>query len=170
MPAPMFPANAHRFDPYRTFKFRVIIDGKTVAGLSKMGALKRTTEVTKWRASNMPSSQLVMPGGSSFEGVTLEQGLSHDPIFEEWANSVYNVRDGDAGVSLAKFRKEVVVAVMNLAGQPALAYKLRRAWVSEFQALPELDANSMNTVGIQSITLQYEGFVRDTELAEPVEA
>ncbi|MES2442399.1 MAG: phage tail protein [Pseudomonadota bacterium] len=169
MPAPMFPANAHRFDPYRTFKFRVIIDGKTVAGLSKMGALKRTTEVVKYRVAGDLSAQRVMPGGSSFEGVTLEQGLSHDPIFEEWANSVHNIRDGDGGVSLKKYRREVVVMVMNLQGLPALAYKLRRAWVSEFQALPELDANSMNTVGIQSITLQYEGFVRDTELAEPVE-
>ncbi len=167
MPAPMFPANPHRFDPYRTFKFRVIIDGKTVAGLSKMGALKRTTEVVKWRAAGDLSAQRVMPGGSSFEGVTLEQGLSHDPMFEEWANAVHNVRDGDAGVSLRNYRREIVVAVMNLQGQPALAYRLRRAWVSEFQALPELDANSLNTVGFQSISLQYEGFVRVTELAEP---
>ena len=170
MPAPMFPGNAHRFDPYRTFKFRVMIGGRTVAGLSNMGALKRTTEVVKWRSAGDLSSQRVMPGGSSFEGVTLEQGLSHDPVFEEWANAVHNVRDGDAGVSLKDYRREVVVAVMNLSGQPALAFKLKRAWVSEFQALPELDANSMNTVGIQSITIQYEGFVRDTELSEPVEA
>ncbi len=100
MPAPTFPANAHRYDPYRTFKFQVVIGGQTVAGLSKMGALKRTTESVKWRNAGDPSYQRNIPGGSSFEAVALEQGLSHDPLFQEWANAVNNVADGDAGMSL----------------------------------------------------------------------
>jgi len=169
MPAPMFPANAHRHDPYRTFKFQVVIAGKVVAGLTKMGALKRTTEAVKWRSAGDPSYQRVMPGGSSFEAVSLEQGLSHDPVFAEWANSVNNVADGDAGMSLAKYRREVVINVLNLQGVPAISYQLRRAWVSEFTALPEFDANNMNTIGIQTITLQHEGFVRDDAVAEPAE-
>ena len=155
MPAPTFPANPHRYDPYRTFKFQVMIGKTVVAGLSKMGALKRTTEAVKWRAAGDPSYQRVMPGGSSFEAVTLEQGLSHDKVFEEWANAVNNVADGDGGV--------------NLKGEPAMTYKLKRAWVSEFQALPEFDANNMNTIGIQSVTIQHEGFVRDEGTEEPVE-
>ena len=169
MPAPQFPSNPHRYDPYRTFKFQVMIGGTTVAGLSKMGALKRTTDVGKWRNAGDPSFQRVMPGGSSFEAVTLEQGLSHDPVFEEWANSVNNVADGDAGMSLLNYRREVVVNVLNLQGTPTIAYRLRRAWVSEFQALPELDANSMSTIAIQTLTIQHEGFVRDDGVAEPVE-
>lgn len=170
MPAPMFPANAHRFDPYRTFKFQVVIAGKSVAGLSKMGALKKTTEVVNWRSAGDPSHQRAMPGGTKFENITLEQGLSHDPVFEEWANSVNNVSDGDAGMSLVKFRRDVVINVLNLQGVPAISYKLRRAWVTEYQALPEFDANSMNAVGIQTITMAYEGFVRDLAVAEPAEA
>ncbi|WP_019960097.1 phage tail protein [Woodsholea maritima] len=169
MPAPMFPTNAHRHDPYRTFKFQVTIDAKTVAGLSKMGALKRTTEQVKWRAAGDPSYQRIMPGGSSFEAVTLEQGLSHDTIFEEWANAVNNVADGDAGMSLLKYRREVVINVLNLQGIPAISYRLRRAWVSEYQALPEFDANNMNTVGIQSITIQHEGFIRTSPAEDPAE-
>ena len=55
MPAPLFPANAHRFDPYRTYKFQVLIDGQPVAGLKKMGALKKKTEPIKWRAAGDPS-------------------------------------------------------------------------------------------------------------------
>lgn len=170
MPAPMFPANAHRYDPYRTFKFQVVIAGQTVAGLSKMGALKRTTEAVKWRSAGDPSFQRVMPGGSSFESVSLEQGLSHDPVFEEWANAVNNTEEGDAGMSLVNYRRDVVINVLNLQGAPAITYRLYRAWVSEFQALPEFDANSMNTIGIQSITIQHEGFVRDTGTAEPTES
>jgi phage tail-like protein len=166
----MFPANPHRFDPSRTFKFQVVIAGRTVAGLSKMGALKRTTEVVNWRAAGDPSSQRAMPGGTKFENVSLEQGLSHDPVFEEWANAVNNVAEGDKGMSLVNYRRDVIINVLNLQGTPAISYKLRRAWVTEFQALPELDANSMNTVGIQSITVAYEGFVRDLAVAEPVEA
>jgi phage tail-like protein len=169
MAAPMFPVNVHRYDPYRTFKFQVVIAGRTVAGLSKMGALKRTTEAVKWRSAGDPSYQRVMPGGSSFEAVALEQGLSHDQVFAEWANAVNNVADGDAGMSLVNYRRDVVINVLNLQGTPAIAFRLRRAWVSEFQALPDFDANTMNTVGIQTITIQHEGFERDEGVSEPTE-
>ena len=170
MAAPMFSVNAHRYDPYRTFKFQVVIDGAAVAGLSKMGALKKTTEVVNWRAAGDPSMQRAMPGGTKVENVTLEMGLSHDPVFENWANSVNNIAQGDAGMSLVNFRKDIVINVLNLQGTPAISYQLRRAWVTEFQALPEFDANNMNTVGIQSITIAYEGFTRDTAVVEPAES
>lgn len=166
---PDFNVNTHRYDPYRTFKFQVVINGETVAALSKMGALKRTTEAVKWRSAGDPSSQRNMPGGSSFEAVTLEKGLTHDQKFAEWANSVYSP-EGDGGMSLVNYRRDVVINVLNLQGTPAISYHLRRAWVSEFQALPEFDANNMNTVAIQTITLQYEGFAQDEGTQEPVES
>ncbi|MCK4622941.1 MAG: phage tail protein [Desulfuromonadales bacterium] len=169
MAAPLFPANAHRHDPYRTFKFQVLIDGQSVAGLKKMGALKKTTEAVKWRSAGDPSHERVMPGGTSYEAVILEQGLTHDPVFETWANLVNNI-EGDAGISLRNYRKDIVINVLNLQGQVAISYKLYRAWVSEFQALPELDAGSMNTVGIQTLTLQHEGWERDTSVTEPTES
>lgn len=169
MAVPMFSVNAHRYDPYRTFKFQVVISGETVAGLSKMGALKKTTEVVNWRAAGDPSMQRAIPGGTKVENVALEMGLSHDPVFETWANSVNNISDGDAGMSLANFRRDIVINVLNLQGVPAISYQLRRAWVTEFQALPEFDANNMNTIGIQSITIAYEGFSRDQAVQEPSE-
>ena len=169
MAAPLFPVNAHRHDPYRTFKFQVLIDGQPVAGLSKMGALKKTTEQVKWRTAGDPSHQRILPGGTSYEAVTLEQGLTHDPVFEQWANLVNNI-EGDSGMSLKNFRKDLVINVLNLQGNVAISYKLKRAWVSEFQALPGFDAGSMNTVGIQTLTLQHEGWQRDTGVAEPTES
>ena len=170
MAAPMFSVNAHRYDPYRTFKFQVVIDGKAVAGLSKMGALKKTTEVVNWRAAGDPSMQRAIPGGTKVENVSLEMGLSHDPVFENWANAVNNIAEGDGGMSLVNFRRDVVINVLNLQGTPAISYQLRRAWVTEFQALPEFDANNMNTIGIQSITIAYEGFTRDQAVVEPTES
>lgn len=169
MAAPMFPANAHRHDPYRTFKFQVLIDGQPVAGLKKMGALKKKTEPVKWRTGGDPSHERILPGGTSYEAVTLEQGLSHDPVFEQWANLVNNI-EGDAAMSLVNFRKEIVINVLNLQGTVAISYKLHRAWVSDYQALPDFDAGSMNTVGIQTITLQHEGWERDTAVTEPAES
>lgn len=168
MAAPLFNSNAHRYDPYRTFKFQVIIDGSPVAGLKKMGALKKKTEAVKWRTAGDPSHERVVPGGSSYEPVTLEQGLTHDLVFEKWANLVNNI-EGDGAISLKNFRKDIVINVMNLQGQVAISYKLFRAWVSDFQALPDLDAGSMNTVGIQTITVQHEGWQRDTGVGEPTE-
>ena len=168
MAAPTFPVNAHRHDPYRTFKFQILIDGKPVAGLKKMGALKRKTEAVKWRAAGGPSKERILPGGTSYEPLTLEQGLSHDPVFENWAALVNNI-EGDAAMSLKDFRKDIVINVLNLQGAVAISYKLFRAWVSEYQALPEMDAGAMNAVGIQTITLQHEGWQRDTAVAEPTE-
>jgi len=168
MAAPLFPVNAHRFDPYRTFKFQVVIDGQVVAGLKKMSALKKKTEPVKWRTAGDPSHERILPGGTSYEPVTLEQGLTHDPVFEQWANLVNNL-EGDAAMSLKNFRKNVVINLLNLQGQVAISYKLNRAWVSDYQALPDLDAGSMNAVGIQHIILQHEGWSRDPAVAEPAE-
>lgn len=169
MAAPLFPVNTHRHDPYRTFKFQVVIDGKVVAGLKKMGALKKKTTPVKWRASNDPSHERVMPGGTTYDPVTLEQGLTHDPVFETWANLVNNIQ-GDAGMSLKNFRKDIIINVLNLQGKVAISYKLYRAWVSDYQALPDLDAGTMNTIGIQTITLQHEGWERDASVPEPAES
>ncbi len=169
MAAPMFPVNAHRHDPYRTFKFQILIDGKPVAGLKKMGALKRKTETIKWRTAGDPSKERILPGGTTYEPITLEQGLSHDPVFENWASLVNNI-EGDAAMSLKNFRKDIVINVLNLQGQVAISYKVYRAWVSEYQALPEMDAGTMNAVGIQTITLQHEGWQRDPAVNEPAES
>ncbi|WP_374569185.1 phage tail protein [Ideonella sp.] len=168
MAAPLFPVNTHRYDPYRTFKFQVLIDGKPVAGLKKMSALKRKTEPIKWRTAGDPSSERILPGATTYEPITLEQGLSHDPVFENWAALVNNIT-GDAAMSLKNFRKDIVINVLNLQGKVALSYKIFRAWVSDYQALPDLDAGTTNTVGIQTMTLQHEGWQRDASVAEPLE-
>lgn len=169
MPAPTFPANAHRHDPYRTFKFQVLIDAQPVAGLRKMTALKKTTEVATWRTGGDPSHERKLPGGTKFEPITLEQGLTHDPVFEKWANLV-NSFDGDSAMSLKNFRKDIVINVLNLQGKVAISYKVNRAWVSEYQSLPDFDAGTTNTVGIQSIKLEHEGWERDDAVAEPSES
>lgn len=169
MAAPMFSANAHRYDPYRTFKFQVLIDGQVVAGLRKMTALKKSVEVATWRGAGDPSHERQLPGGVKYEAITLDQGLTHDPVFENWANLVNNIQ-GDAAMSLKNFRKDIVLNVLNLQGSIAISYKVYRAWVSEFQTLPDFDAATTTTVGIQTIKLQHEGWERDTAVSEPSES
>ena len=168
MAAPLFPANAHRHDPYRTFKFQVLIDGKPVAGLRKVSALIKRTEVVEWRAGGDPTHVRKTPGQTMYEPITLEQGLTHDPVFEQWANLANNI-DGDAAMSLVNYRKDIVINVLNLQGSVAISYHVKRAWVSEYQALPDLDAGN-NEVGIQRIVLQHEGWDRDESVVEPSES
>jgi phage tail-like protein len=164
-----FSVNTQRFDPYKNFKFRVRWDGRYVAGVSKVGALKRTTEVVEHRVGGDPSTGRKSPGRTKYEAITLERGVTHDPEFEAWSNLVWNVEAGlGAEVSLKTFRKDVIIEMYNEAGQLAIAYKVFRCWVSEFQALPELDANA-NAVAIQSIKLENEGWIRDAEVVEPQE-
>lgn len=165
---PQFSVNSHRNDPYKSFRFRVLLDGRPVAGLSKMGALKKTTEAIEWREAGDPSIVRKLPGRTKFEPITMEAGLTHDTTFEEWANLVNNL-DGSAAMSLAKYRKDLLIEVLNLQGTPVLRFKVRRAWVSEYQATPEMDANA-NTVAITMIKIEHEGFQRDASLAEPAEA
>jgi phage tail-like protein len=164
-----FTVNATRFDPYKNFKFRVKWDGRYVAGISKVGALKRTTEVVKHREGGDPSSSRKSPGRTEYEAISLERGVTHDRDFEQWANKVWNFGSGlGAEVSLKDFRKDVIIEMYNEAGQLALAYKVFRCWVSEFTAQPDLDANA-NAVAIQSIKLENEGWERDAEIPEPSE-
>jgi len=164
-----FTVNASRFDPYKNFKFRVKWDGKYVAGISKVSRLRRTTEVVMHREGGDPSSTRKSPGRTEYDAITLERGVTHDIEFERWANKIWNYGTGlGSEVSLKDFRKDIVIELYNEAGQLVIAYKVFRCWVSEYQALPELDANA-NEVAIESIVLQNEGWERDTEITEPEE-
>jgi phage tail-like protein len=164
-----FTANPLRFDPYKNFKFRVRWDGRVVAGISKVGALKRTTEVVKHREGGDPSTSRKSPGRTEYEAITLERGVTHDPDFEQWANKVWNYGSAPGPeVSLKDFRRDILIELYNEAGQKVIAYKVFRCWVSEFQAQPDLDANA-NAVAIQSIKLENEGWERDYDVTEPTE-
>jgi phage tail-like protein len=140
-----------------------------VAGISKVGALKRTTDPVEHREGGDPSTVRKSPGQTKYEPIMLERGVTHDKDFEQWANKVWNYGSGlGAEVSLRDFRKDIIIELMNEAGQVAIAYKVYRCWVSEFTALPELDA-SANAIAIQSIQLQNEGWERDYDVTEPTE-
>lgn len=163
----MFSVNLHRLDPYKNFKFRVKWDGQYVAGISKVSALTRTTDAVVHRAGGEPSHFHVSPGTTSFEPITLERGLTHDPAFEEWANQVYSPQ-GDAAVSLQNYRKDINIDLFNLQGSLVMSFRVYRCWVGEYQALPALDANA-NCVAIERIVLQHEGWERDQSVTEPTE-
>jgi len=162
-----FVVNTHRFDPYRNFKFKIKWDNQYVAGLHKCSALHRTTEMTEWREAGDPSTSRKLPGKTTYQAITLEAGVTHDTAFEEWANLVNNFQ-ADGAMSLRNFRKDMTIDVFNLSGQRVLAYNVYRCWVSEYQALPELDAAG-NAVMIQTIKLENEGWECDTSVTEPTE-
>jgi phage tail-like protein len=160
-----FTVNATRFDPYKSFMFRVQWDGQYVAGLSKMSALKRSTDPVVHRQGGDPSHERKSPGNTKYDAVTLERGVTHDPAFEQWANLVHSL---ESPISLRNFRKDIVVDVFNEADQKVLSYRLFRCWVSEYQALPALDAGSA-AVAIETIKLELEGWERDVSVVEPTE-
>lgn len=164
-----FSVNPQRFDPYKNFKFRVKWDGRYVAGISKVSPLKRTTEMVEHREGGDQSSSRKSPGRTAWDAITLERGVTHDPEFEGWAKKVWNFGAGPgAESSLADFRKDIIIDLFNEAGQKVISYRVFRCWVSEFQALPELDANA-NAVAIETLKLENEGWERDEEVVEPAE-
>lgn len=166
---PQFSVNPTRYDPYKNFKFRVKWDGKYVAGVSKVSAMKLSREVVEHREGGDPSTSRKSPGRTKYEAITLERGVTHDLDFERWANKVWNFGEGlGTEVSLKDFRKDIILEVYNEAGQLAISYKVYRCWVSEYQALPDFDANA-NAVAIQNIKLENEGWERDESVTEPQE-
>jgi len=149
--------------------FQLKWDGVYVAGVSKMSALKRSTEVIKHRGGGDYSSSRKGPGRTEFEAITLERGLTQDRNFHDWAGLVWNYGATlGTQVSLANMRKNIYLEFYNEAGQLVLAYKIYRCWVSEYQAMPDLDANA-NAVAIEHIKLENEGWERDTSISEPTE-
>jgi len=164
-----FPKNPHRFDPYKNFKFLVFFEGKNdaVAAVSKISALKRTTEVVSHRDGGDVSSPRHSPGASKYEPVTFERGVTHDLDFEEWANRVHRFSD-EALITLKDYKRNLIIQVRNLQGVPVKQYKIYRAWVSEYTALPELDANA-NATMIESVVVQNEGWERDVDVVEVAE-
>ena len=162
-----FVTNAHRIDPYKNFKFRVLWDGKVVLGVSKVGALKRTTEVVKHRDGGDNSTDHKSPGRTTYEGVSMERGITHDLEFEKWANMVHQF-SGDPAMDLVNYKKDLTLEVLNEKGHVAKRYFLHRCWVSDYTAIPDLDANA-NAVAIESIKIELEGWERDVETKEPDE-
>ncbi len=163
-----FIKNAKRFDPYKNFKFRILWDDKPVMGVSKVSALKRTTELVKHRDGGDNSTDRKSPGRTSYEAITVERGLTHDPEFEAWANKVHPY-SGDTAMDLAAYKKNLTLEMMNEKGHVVYRYFLYDCWVSEYTAIPELNANA-NAVAIESLKIELEGWDRDKDTKEPNEA
>jgi phage tail-like protein len=163
-----FTVNPARVDPYKQFKFRVRWDGRYVAGVHRISPLRRVTEVIVHRDGSDRSTSRKSPGRTDFDAITLERGITHDTEFEAWANKAWRLAGGGPEVSLKDFRKDLRIDLFNEAGQLVIAYKVFRCWVSEYQALPELDANS-NAIAIEHIKVENEGWERDETVTEPVE-
>lgn len=163
-----FEKNAKRFDPYKNFKFQIEWDGKAVLGVSKVSALKRTTEVVKHRDGGDNSTDHKSPGRTSYDAITLERGLTHDAEFEKWANKVHPYA-GDAAMDLAEYKKELTLVMKNEKGHAVYRYFLHDCWVSEYTAMPELNANA-NAVAIESLKIELEGWDRDPDTKEPKES
>lgn len=164
-----FPVNPTRFDPYKNFKFRVKWDGKYVAAVSKISGLVRTTEVVEHREGGDPSTSRKSPGRTDFEPLVLERGITQDHVFEQWANLVWQLGAGPGSeVALKEFRKDIVIELYNEAGQLVYAFKVFRCWPSEYQALPDLNADA-SAIALERLKLENEGWERDTAVTEPVE-
>ena len=167
----IFPGNPGRLDPYKNFKFRVYFEDSVdpVAGISKVSGLKRTTEVVEHREGGDPSTEHKSPGRTKYEAITLERGVTQNLDFESWANTVWDSGSAPgAEVGLKNFRRNLIIELMNEAGQPVLKYNVFRCWVSEYTALPDLDANA-NAVALQTVKVEHEGWERDLGFAEPAE-
>jgi phage tail-like protein len=165
----IFPANLNRYDPYKAYRFLVYFGKSTtpVAAVNRVGAVRRTSDVIEY---NEGGNAIVLKGlgRTKYDPITLERGVTQDPDFATWANYAQVLDHGAPGTSLANLRQEMAIVLLNEEAQPVLRYLVHRCWVSQFQALPDLDAGA-STVAIEMIRVENEGWERDLTLAEPVE-
>jgi phage tail-like protein len=166
---PIFPANLNRFDPYKSFRFLVYFgtDTTPVAGVSKIGTLKRSSDVIEYKEGGNPIIRKGL-GRTKYEPITLERGLTQDPTFQAWADSAQALSSGAPQTSLKNLRRNIRITLLNEAAQPVIQYKVYNCWVSEYQALPDLDAGA-NAIALEHVKLENEGWERDTTLQEPTE-
>jgi phage tail-like protein len=163
------PANPHRADPYKNFKFRLKWDGQYVAGISKVSGFERAAEAAVHRSGGDPSTVRRLPGQQVNQAITLERGLTQDLKFHEWASGVWDFHAAASPEnSLSDFRKDFYLECYNDTGQLVMAYTIYRCWATEYQATPDLDANA-NVIAIEHIKLENEGWERDTSVTEPQE-
>ena len=163
-----FTVNAHRFDPYKNFKFHVYLDGRLVMGVSRSA---RSSAPPRWSATAPGGDNSIdfkSPGRTKYEAVTLERGLTHDREFEKWAANVHSYA-GDAATDLRNYKKALTVEMLNLRNQPAIRYFLFNCWPSSYTAMPDLSSME-NAVAIESLVLEVEAWERDFDLAEPDES
>ncbi len=165
----IFPANLNRYDPYKTYRFLVYFGTSTtpVAAVSKVGAIKRSSDVIEYKEGG---NAVILKGlgRTKYDPITLERGVTQDQDFINFANYAQVLAQGAPSTSLAKLRQEISITLLNEEAQPVLRYLVHRCWVSEFQALPDLDAGA-NAIAIEHIKLENEGWERDLTLSEPTE-
>jgi len=163
---PEFPLNTYRYDPYKTYRFLVYFHPSTtpVAAVSKVSALKRSSDVIDYKEGG---SAIILKGlgRMKYEPITLERGVTFASEFEEWANAAQVLSSGAPSTSLQALRKEVSIVLLNEEAQPVHGYIVHRCWVSEFQALPELDAGA-SAIAIEHVVVQNEGWERDPSIIE----
>jgi len=164
-----FTVNINRFDPYKSYRFLVYfgLDTTPVAAVSKVSALKRSSDVIEYKDGGSPII-LKGLGRTKYEPITLERGLTYDTAFVEWANAAQALDKGAASQSLKNLRKELRIDLLNEAGQPAFRFFVHACWVSEYQALPDLDAGA-NAIAIEHIRLENHGWEQDRTLTEAPE-
>ncbi len=164
-----FTVNPYRFDPYKSHKFSVKWDGKYIPMVSKVSGLIRTTDALDDRQGLDPNIDRISPGLTRYEPIVLERGLTHDTAFESWANLVWTYGTGlGSEMSLADYKKDIIIDLFNEAGQKVMSWRVYRCWPSEYVALAQLDANK-SAIAIERLTLQHEGWQRDTDVTEPVQ-
>lgn len=164
-----FTVNINRYDPYKTYRFLVYFGSSSspVAAVSKVSGLKRSSDVIEYKEAGNAIT-LKGLGRTKYEPITLERGVTHDADFAKWANAAQVLDKGSPSTSLKNLRQEVRIDLLNEEGQPALRFFVHRCWVSEYQALADLDAGA-NAIAIEHIKLENEGWEQDTSLTEPTE-
>jgi len=164
-----FKVNVTRLDPYKTYRFLVYFEQSRtpVAGVSKVSAFKRSSDPIEYKSAGDMIIRKGL-GRTKYEPITMERGVTFDLDFETWANAAQVLDTGSPSTSLANLRKEIHIELLNEEGQPVRRYIFHRCWVSEYQAMPDLDANA-NAIAVEHIKLELEGFERDTGVTEPAE-
>jgi len=164
-----FSVNTSRYSPYASFNFLIYFGNATspVAGVSKIGGLKRTTSPIEYKEGGN-AIVLKSPGRTTYDAITLERGVTHDTDFQDWADAVQRLGKGAPIRSLKNLRKEIRIELLNEQGIPVHRYFVHRCWISEYQALPDLDAGQ-NAVALEHVKMENEGWEKDSSLAEPTE-
>jgi len=133
-------------DPYRGFRFRVEIDGITVAHFSEVSGLQVETETEPYEEGGVNDFVHQLPKRTKFQNITLKRGITDVDELWQWHQDVV---DGNFA------RKNGSIILLDEAGEDTWRWNFTRAFPAKWTG-PDLKADG-STVAFETVELVHEG-------------
>ena len=114
-----------RQDPLTNFRYRLEINGLTIAGFSEVSIAETTVDVVEYREGTDPPHVRKLSGLTKYGNITLKRGMTTSLELYEWHRQVVNGQVGNA-------RKNIAIVVADETGTDKARFVVIDAWPTKY--------------------------------------